>query len=245
MKDIRDCINILKDYYHEAKIFISAILPRLDSDQYRVRHLNKESSNYISKLTSGNVQFIDLSSEFLRSETTPKYSLFRVSEGFPDDKVHLSVEGSDLLFYSFDCLVREGLEEQSNRKLPHLMNSTEWNAWREATYGPFVLTNRFRITNYTPAVARERVTKTTSSTNVSTFAKENINNFRDKTSVEYCPKMGSSSTKLETEYHRGSHFDRVRSSVEPSRKGVQKKNRSKLNEGKISEQKSLLSKRKY
>jgi len=101
-------------------VFVSGILPRLDTDQYRVLHLNTESADYVGKMTIGHVQFIDLSREFLRGDS-PMHSLYRVSEGFPADKVHLSKEGSDLLFLSFNFVIKEALQELRQRKFTALM----------------------------------------------------------------------------------------------------------------------------
>jgi len=35
------------------------------------------------------------------------------------------------------------------------MNLVEWNQWRQESFGRFQLRNRYRITNYAPAITRE------------------------------------------------------------------------------------------
>ena len=41
LKDLKECLEVTCKMYPDAKIFLSGILPRLDSDQYRAELMNK------------------------------------------------------------------------------------------------------------------------------------------------------------------------------------------------------------
>ena len=72
----------------------SGIIPRLDGDNVRCDQLNQWMENYCNSHSSQNLQFYNASFLF-REDSKINQSLYRRSEGFSHDMVHLSAKGSE------------------------------------------------------------------------------------------------------------------------------------------------------
>ena len=82
---VMKCVETLREFYPAAKLWVSAILPRLDDDQPRARQINdlvrKKSMEYMRD----EVQYINFSPDFVKDgEILVK--LYRYDEGHEDDK---------------------------------------------------------------------------------------------------------------------------------------------------------------
>ena len=82
---IMKCVETPREFYPAAKLWVSAILPRLDDDQPRARQINdlvrKKSTEYMRD----EVQYINFSPDFVEDgEILVK--LYRYDEGHEDDK---------------------------------------------------------------------------------------------------------------------------------------------------------------
>jgi len=84
------------------------------------------------------------------------------------------------------------------------MNLVEWNQWRQESFGRFQLRNRYRITNYAPAITRE------------TFSAPCVAFFN----------MGSKGSKpTQSQYKSGSEVAKVDKSELDRRKALEEGNR--------------------
>ena len=82
---IMKCVETLREFYPAAKLWVSAILPRLDDDQPRARQINdlvrKKSTEYMRD----EVQYINFSPDFVKDGEI-LIKLYRYDEGHEDDK---------------------------------------------------------------------------------------------------------------------------------------------------------------
>lgn len=69
---------------------------------------------------------------------------------FKSDQIHLSKRGNELLQSLIDEFARHNLRQFKGQKSMRLKSQVEWDAWREATFGPFGHSNRFCVTNWDP-----------------------------------------------------------------------------------------------
>jgi len=90
LKDLKACLEVTCKMYPDAKLYLSGILPRLDSDQYRAELMNKECAHFASKIIGpslfSNVQFIDLSDLFIKGKEARFPARFTAMSTVPTTK---------------------------------------------------------------------------------------------------------------------------------------------------------------
>ena len=90
----------------------SGIIPRLDGDNVRCDQLNQWMENYCNSHSSQNLQFFNASFLF-REDSKIIQSLYRRSEGFSRDMVHLSAKGSKAINEAVEKLTQKMIADLS------------------------------------------------------------------------------------------------------------------------------------
>ena len=103
-------VNLVRFFLSNESIFIdgkcSGIIPRLDGDNVRCDQLNQWMENYCDSHSSQNLQFFNASFLF-REDSKINQSLYRRSEGFSHDMVHLSAKGSETINAAIEELTQK------------------------------------------------------------------------------------------------------------------------------------------
>jgi len=162
-KNVCNCIDTLAEFYPGAKLWYSAILPRLDKDHDRAKEINQAVHKYCKTFEPLILQFVDFSIDFYQNAKRNgalddvKKELYRYSEGHTDDTVHLGVEGNKVLKELFENLMAHNDRERAGEKVDNelLIDQEEFDEWRVGQRGEMGEIKRFRITNWGPAQERK------------------------------------------------------------------------------------------